>query len=102
MKSTLVGSLAALAGSASALKEIVNPAKLEKYTSGAVMDSIMESKYQTWDSQRATGAMDAAQYPSFRAAGSVPCVDGVAEVVPGDAMNTFKCLNVSGWVPKLL
>lgn len=45
MKSTLIGSLAIMAGSASALKEIVNPAKQEKYTSGAVMDGIMASKY---------------------------------------------------------
>lgn len=46
MKSKVIGGLAILAGVplASALKEIANPAKQEKFTSGAVMDSIMERK----------------------------------------------------------
>lgn len=47
MKTTSIGGLAMLAGSpfAAALSEVVNPAKQEKYTSGAVMDGIMAKKY---------------------------------------------------------
>lgn len=47
MKLTNVGSLAILAGSplTDALRTIANPAQQEKYTSGAVMDSMMAAKY---------------------------------------------------------
>lgn len=47
MKLVHVGSLAVLAGSpmAEALRTIANPATQEKYTSGAVMDSMMAAKY---------------------------------------------------------
>lgn len=47
MKTTAIGALATLAGSpfAAALSQINNPAKQEKYTSGAVMDGIMAKKY---------------------------------------------------------
>lgn len=49
----------------------------------------------TWDSQKAAGAMDSTLYPSYAGAAPVACVNGVAEVIPGDANNTFKCSNVS-------
>lgn len=39
--------------------------------------------------------MDSTVYPSFAGAASVACVDGYAEVIAGDANNTFKCSNVS-------
>lgn len=37
--------LVASSSFAVAVREIVNPARQEKYTSGAVMDGIMEKKY---------------------------------------------------------
>lgn len=45
MKTTAIGALATLAGSAAAISQVNNPAKQEKYTSGAVMDGIMAKKY---------------------------------------------------------
>lgn len=39
--------------------------------------------------------MDSTLYKSYAGAAPVACVNGVAEVVPGDANNTFKCSNVS-------
>lgn len=97
MKTTAIGALATLAGSplVAAVSQVNNPAKQEKYTSGAVMDGIMAKKYATWDSQKAAGVFDSALYPSYAGAAPVACVNGVAEVVPGDANNTFRCSNVS-------
>lgn len=47
MKTAVIGALATLAGSpfVAAISQINNPAKQEKYTSGAVMDGIMAKKY---------------------------------------------------------
>lgn len=42
--------------------------------------------------------MDSTMYPSFAGAGPVACVDGYAEVIPGDGNNTFKCNKVSSLV----
>lgn len=39
--------------------------------------------------------MDSSIYASYAAEGPVACVDGVAEVIAGDANNTFRCSNVS-------
>lgn len=57
------------------------------------------TKQATWDSQRDAGLFDATLYPSFAGAGPVACVDGVAAVIPGDANNTFRCDNVSFFLP---
>lgn len=96
MKTAVIGALATLAGSpfVAAISQINNPAKQEKYTSGAVMDGIMAKKYAIWDAQKASGAMDSTLYPSYAGAAPVACVNGVAEVIPGDANNTFKCSNI--------
>lgn len=53
MKTTAIGGLALLAGSpfAAAISQVNNPAKQEKYTSGAVMDGIMAKKYVSVMSQ---------------------------------------------------
>ncbi|KUI63732.1 hypothetical protein VM1G_10586 [Cytospora mali] len=100
MRSRIIGSLAILAGSpfTTAISEIRNPAKQDRYTSGAVMDAIMAKKQltflATWEAQEAAGLMDSTLYPSYTGAGPVLCVDGVAQVVPGDANNTFRCKNI--------
>lgn len=49
----------------------------------------------TWDAQEAAGLMESSLYPSYAGAAPVACIDGVAQVVPGDANNTFRCSNVS-------
>jgi hypothetical protein len=38
--------------------------------------------------------MDSEQYTSRGGVGAIRCENGVAEVVPGDATNTFRCSNV--------
>lgn len=48
----------------------------------------------TWDAQEAAGLMESSLYPSYAGAAPVACVDGIAEVVPGDANNTFRCSNI--------
>jgi hypothetical protein len=58
MKTTAIGALATLAGSpfAAAISQVNNPAKQEKYTSGAVMDGIMAKKYVSSTSTVCKGA----------------------------------------------
>lgn len=51
----------------------------------------------TWAAQEAKGLWDATIYSyssQVAAAAPVPCVDGFAEVIPGDRNNTFRCSNV--------
>lgn len=45
MKTTAIGALLAGSPFAAAISQVNNPAKQEKYTSGAVMDGIMAKKY---------------------------------------------------------
>ncbi|KUI55872.1 hypothetical protein VP1G_03251 [Cytospora mali] len=97
MKSTIFRSLVILVGLpfTAAISEIRNPTKQYRYTSGAVMDAIMVKKRATWEAQEAAGLMDSTIYPSYTGAGPVLCVDGVAQVIPGDANNIFRCKNCS-------
>ncbi|KAK5106763.1 hypothetical protein LTS08_000885 [Lithohypha guttulata] len=64
-----------------------------EYESGAVHESIMETKHASWDRQRAAGEMDSSQYPSL-AAPFVRCEGGLAVVEAGNANQTFKCSNM--------
>lgn len=41
--------------------------------------------------------MDSARYPEL---GYTKCIDGFAAAIPGDYNNTFKCANVSYYVPQ--
>lgn len=59
------------------------------------------STQASWDAQRAKGLMDSSRYKSFSGAAPVACVDGYAEVIAGDANNTFKCSNVSPLRPPI-
>ncbi|ORY68513.1 uncharacterized protein BCR38DRAFT_521564 [Pseudomassariella vexata] len=114
MKTLSTLGVALLAGChVASAKEIVNPAKNEKYTSGEVHEALMAAKHvgdrptinfrqltpngikATWAAREAQGLMDSTIYASRdSAADAVPCVGGLAEVVPGDANNTFKCNNI--------
>ena len=38
--------------------------------------------------------MDSEQYMSRGGIGAIRCTNGIVEVVPGDALNTFRCNNV--------
>lgn len=96
MKTQSLACLALVAGCHVAVaKEIANPAKNEIYTSGEVHESIMAKKHALWGTEQAMGLFDSNNYISYdSAADFVPCVDGLAEVIPGDANNTFKCSNI--------
>ncbi|KAH6693479.1 hypothetical protein F5X68DRAFT_247759 [Plectosphaerella plurivora] len=78
MKGTFFAFLAAAVCSIAAAKEIQPNALLsEIYDSGEIHNELMSRK-------KSRAAAD----------GPVPCVNGVAAVVPGDRLNTFKCSNV--------
>ncbi|KAI1777971.1 hypothetical protein F4818DRAFT_331296 [Hypoxylon cercidicola] len=75
-------------------KEMVPDDKLaaEIYDNGLRHMTIMATKEAYWAKRREQGLFVASQYKSMSSdADVVPCVDGVAELVPGDAMYTFKC-----------
>ncbi|KAF2492267.1 hypothetical protein BU16DRAFT_108595 [Lophium mytilinum] len=63
----------------------------ELYKSGKMHEMIMAKKYSTFDRQKAAGAYKSEQYPEL---GFVPCKDGLAIAIKGDANNTFRCDNV--------
>lgn len=98
MKASFVTALAAAAAiSGAAAREIEASALLsEIYDSGQVHNELMSRKRASWDRQIASGEMNSTIYESRSAAdGPVLCTNGVAAVVPGDRLNTFKCSNVS-------
>ncbi|OIW23428.1 hypothetical protein CONLIGDRAFT_693178 [Coniochaeta ligniaria NRRL 30616] len=67
----------------------------ELYESGLIHEGLMSQKMSTWAKQEQLGRFDSRIYSSRAAtAGPVPCVNGKAAVVPGDAKNTFRCNNV--------
>lgn len=89
---TAVG-LVALASHVLAREMAVNPATEPSYASGAVMQKIMEKKEATFARQRASGASgNSAQYPKVD--NPVPCIDGLATAIPGNANYTFRCSKV--------
>ncbi|KLU90493.1 hypothetical protein MAPG_10346 [Magnaporthiopsis poae ATCC 64411] len=94
----LAAALTALVESASAAVadlQAVAAAKAQRYESGEVHMEIMMKKESFWAQEEALGMMNSSQYPSFAsAAAPIPCVGGLAKVIPGDAKNTFKCNNV--------
>lgn len=45
-----------------------------------------------WKEQEEAGRMESSQYSSLS---YTPCKDGIAEAIPGDALNTFRCNNVN-------
>ncbi|KXX75557.1 hypothetical protein MMYC01_207217 [Madurella mycetomatis] len=64
------------------------------YDSGSVHEELMAKKMTTWERQIKSGAMDSKKYKSRGGNGAIRCRNGLAQVVPGDPMNTFRCNNV--------
>lgn len=98
MKSKFVtGLVAGIACSSAAAKELppddVKGAEL--YETGIMMDRVMSLKLEVWEARDALGTYNSSNYPSRSFAdGPVACVNGLAEVVPGDADQTFRCSNI--------
>jgi hypothetical protein len=91
--SKCLGSFALLATAVLGKEMAVNQALAEQmYDSGIVHESIMTKKMSTWTAEREAGVMESTQYPEL---GYTACKNGVAEAIPGDANNTFRCSNVS-------
>jgi choice-of-anchor B domain-containing protein len=66
--------------------------KAELYASGAIMSRLMSHKQESFDRQRALGRYETTQYPDITS--QVPCLDGKATAIPGNANYTFACSNV--------
>jgi choice-of-anchor B domain-containing protein len=81
----LLSTIAALASAST-----MNKAKL--YSSGAIMAELMDKKSLSFEKQRSLGRYEATQYPDILS--QVPCIDGKATAIPGNANYTFGCSNV--------
>lgn len=80
-----------LPGTAVAQEKEVRPnLALEQYESGAVHEWLMSKKKKSWDRQRDAGLLESSQYPAL---GYTACKNGIAEAIPGDKSNTFRCNN---------
>ncbi|CAG8956885.1 hypothetical protein HYFRA_00012340 [Hymenoscyphus fraxineus] len=62
----------------------------ELYDSGIKHQRIRNAKLAHWRAEKAAGRMASSQYPKL---GYTPCVNGIAEAIPGDAAHTFRCKN---------
>ncbi|KAI5867927.1 hypothetical protein GGS23DRAFT_591737 [Durotheca rogersii] len=64
----------------------------EIFASGLRHNSIMETKETYWAGRREQGLFDSSQYKSMNTSVDVvACVDGVAALVVGDPLYTFRC-----------
>ena len=61
------------------------------------MDEIMHIKLAHWEAEMLSGAWNSSQWPRL---GYAKCINGVAEAIPGDPLNTFRCKNVSPSEPQ--
>ncbi|KAK4226001.1 hypothetical protein QBC38DRAFT_481565 [Podospora fimiseda] len=78
-----------------AAKEISPDPELAKiYESGQVHEQLMAKKHATWDRKLKSGAFNSRKWKSRGGDGAIRCKNGVAAVVPGDLLQTFKCNNV--------
>ncbi|RYP23285.1 hypothetical protein DL765_001194 [Monosporascus sp. GIB2] len=98
MKSSFVASfVVATASGLAAARELppddVRGARL--YDTGIMMDRLMSIKLDTWAARDALGIYNSSNYASRTLAdGPVPCINGLAKVVPGDAKQTFRCSKI--------
>ncbi|KAK3388001.1 hypothetical protein B0H63DRAFT_168077 [Podospora didyma] len=90
--STLTRTVALCAAGALA-KELPKNEKLgaEVYDTGNKMDEIMQIKLAHWEAEMLSGAWNSSQWPRL---GYAKCINGVAEAIQGDPLNTFRCKNV--------
>ncbi|KAK6539917.1 hypothetical protein TWF694_008752 [Orbilia ellipsospora] len=92
MKFAQYAGVASLLAGATLAKEMPQDVERSKrlFASGLRHEQIMAAKHATWDRQRAAGLMTA-NYPEL---GFTACKNGIAEAVPGDKNNTFRCNNI--------
>ncbi|KAJ4004020.1 hypothetical protein NW752_010898 [Fusarium irregulare] len=92
VKSSLILGAIAAFGSYVQAKEIkVDEKKAARlYDTGVMHNKLKASKEAVWEKQEAAGAFASEQYPTL---GYTKCVQGVAEAIKGDPLNTFKCHN---------
>ncbi|KAG9231338.1 hypothetical protein BJ875DRAFT_444182 [Amylocarpus encephaloides] len=87
-----LSTLALLCSAVWAKEMAVNELKAaELYDSGIVHEELMARKMNHWAAEAEAGLMESVQYPEL---GYTKCINGIAEAIPGDAKNTFRCNNV--------
>ncbi|KAH7634660.1 hypothetical protein B0T09DRAFT_378529 [Sordaria sp. MPI-SDFR-AT-0083] len=74
-----------------AKEKAVDMSRHAEYKSGAVMDRIMAHKFEQWEAKLASGALNSTQWPRLN---YTKCVNGIAEAIHGDALQTFRCKNM--------
>lgn len=60
----------------------------------------MSAKLAHWEWEAEMGMMVSEEFPAWH--GKTPCVDGIADAIPGKAGHQFKCKNVSRQVAHLV
>ncbi|KAK3955699.1 hypothetical protein QBC32DRAFT_310818 [Pseudoneurospora amorphoporcata] len=74
-----------------AKEKAVDMSRHAEYKSGVVMDRIMAHKFEQWEAKMASGALNSTQWPRLN---YTKCVNGIAEAIRGDALQTFRCKNM--------
>lgn len=92
IRSLLTLSLAAMAMAKEMPKDSLRAATL--YDSGLKHQMNIARKQATFSHQRDAGVYASEQYKEIGAKDYVPCKNGKAEAVKGDANNTFRCKNI--------
>ncbi|KAK4645177.1 hypothetical protein QC761_000620 [Podospora bellae-mahoneyi] len=91
----VTAAITALLAHGAAAKEVApDPAVAKIYDSGAVHEQLMAKKHATWNRELKAGHFNSKKWKSRGGDGAIRCKNGVAAVIPGDAMNTFKCNKV--------
>ncbi|PNS14549.1 hypothetical protein CAC42_2606 [Sphaceloma murrayae] len=82
--------------SAISLKTLLGESEVSKemYQSGRVHEAIMSYKMNEWEKRRAEGAYNSSNLAIQALPQPVKCVNGLATVVPGDRLQTFRCRNL--------
>lgn len=91
----VTAAITALLAHGAAAKEVApDPAVAKIYDSGAVHEQLMAKKHAAWNRELKAGHFNSKKWKSRGGDGAIRCKNGVAAVIPGDAMNTFKCNKV--------
>ncbi|KAH7374576.1 hypothetical protein B0T11DRAFT_344259, partial [Plectosphaerella cucumerina] len=70
-------------------KDLIKGAEL--YDTGIVHEDLIGRKLAQWDAEREAGLLDSSQWPRLN---YTKCVNGKAEAIKGDPLQTFKCDNI--------
>ncbi|KAI9150029.1 hypothetical protein HJFPF1_09781 [Paramyrothecium foliicola] len=89
--STVSGAVLAAASLAQGKEIAKDPVKALDYDSGKVHAANKKKKVDLWLGEYEAGLLDSSKWPRLN---YTKCIDGKAEAVPGDPLQTFKCKNM--------